>query len=69
MMASPFYVEGNLDLRDGWGEVFSTPIDSPTLVILAGTLTPGRSYTFALTATNSSGSAGYAGKLADIKTL
>ena len=55
-------MEGNLDLRDGWEGVFSTPIDSPTLVILAGTLTPGRSYTFSLTATNISGISGFAGE-------
>lgn len=56
-------VEGNLDLSGKWGEVFSTAMDDPTaLVMRAGTLSPGRTYTFSLTAIDTSGSSGYAGK-------
>ena len=55
-------VYSNIDLSVGWGEVFSTSVYEPTLVARAGVFTPGRTYTFSLTATDSDGSAGYAGK-------
>lgn len=50
-----------IDVSGGWSSVFSTAPSEPILVIPAGVLAPGRSYTFSLTATDSSGS-GYAGK-------
>lgn len=56
-------VEGNLDTSSGWGEVFRTAISDPTLVVRSGKLSPGRSYTFSLTATDTSSNSGYAGKL------
>lgn len=57
---------GNLDLESGWGSAFSTGVNEPTLVARAGIFTPGRTYTFSLTATDSDGAAGYAGKSAYI---
>lgn len=51
----------NLDLRDGWGEAFSTAINARTLVIRKGLLGAGQTYTFSLSATDASGLAGYAG--------
>ncbi|CAM9178019.1 unnamed protein product, partial [Sphacelaria rigidula] len=53
-------VEGTIDLTGGWEHVFSTAVDSPILVARAGTLAPGRSYTFTLTASDTFGSMGYA---------
>eukprot|EP00904_Undaria_pinnatifida_P010764 jgi/Undpi1/6818/HiC_scaffold_21.g09294.m1 len=52
-------VDSNIDLSIGWGEVFSTSVYEPTLVARAGVFTPGRTYTFSLTATDSDGTAGY----------
>lgn len=62
-ISTPSQVEGNLDTSTEWGEVFSTAISDPTLVVRSGKLSPGRSYTFSLTATDTSGNSGYAGKL------
>lgn len=62
MMYSTYHqVEGTIDLTGGWEHVFSTAVDSPILVARAGTLAPGRSYTFTLTASDTFGSMGYAG--------
>lgn len=57
-------MEGNLELSDvaEWAEVFSTTVSNPILVARAGVLTAGRTYAFSLTATDSFGGAGYAGK-------
>lgn len=55
-------VDSNIDLDNEWGEAFSTAVNEPTLVARAGIFTPGRTYTFSLTATDSGGAAGYAGK-------
>lgn len=55
---------GNLDLESGWGGAFSTDLTEPTLVARAGVFTPGRAYTFSLTATDADGAAGYAGESA-----
>ena len=55
-------VDSNLDLESGWGSTFSTGVNEPTLVARAGIFTPGRTYTFSLTATDSEGAAGFAGK-------
>ncbi|CAM9204557.1 unnamed protein product [Laminaria digitata] len=54
-------VDGNIDLESGWSAAFSTGITDPTLVARAGIFTPGRTYTFSLTATDKDGAAGYAG--------
>lgn len=54
-------IEGNLDLTGGWAHVFSTAIDAATLVAPPGTLSQGRTYTFALSATDTFGNTGYAG--------
>ena len=43
-------------------EFFSTLDSNPTLVVRAGSLSSGRSYTFWMTATDALGSTGYAGK-------
>lgn len=55
-------VDGNIELEGGWSEAFSTAANEPTLVARAGIFTPGRAYTFSLTATDSDGAVGYAGK-------
>lgn len=52
---------GNLDLRDGWGGAFSTAVNGRTLVARQGALGAGQSYTFSLSATDTSGLTGYAG--------
>ncbi|CAM9181833.1 unnamed protein product, partial [Ectocarpus sp. 8 AP-2014] len=57
-------VDSNIGLPndDSSGEndqVFRTSDRHPTLVVRAGALSPGRTYTFAMTATGSSGSTGY----------
>ncbi|CAM9187348.1 unnamed protein product, partial [Hapterophycus canaliculatus] len=51
---------GNLDLRDGWGEAFSTTVNARTLVVRKGVLGAGQAYTFSLSAMDSSGLEGYA---------
>ena len=43
-------------------EFFSTLGSNPTLVVRAGALSSGRSYTFWMTATDALGSTGYCGK-------
>ena len=41
---------------------FRTEVSNPTLVVHAGVLSPGRQYTFSITATNTFGISGYSGK-------
>lgn len=55
-------VDSNIDLSDGWSGSFGTGANEPTLVVRPCILTPGRTYTFSLTATDSSASVGYTGK-------
>ncbi|CAM9387820.1 unnamed protein product [Ectocarpus sp. 12 AP-2014] len=49
----------NDDSSSGNDQVFRTSDRHPTLVVRAGALSPGRTYTFTMTATGSSGSTGY----------
>lgn len=56
-----FQVDTDLGLSNA-GNSFRTEVSNPTLVIPAGVLTPGRQYTFSMTATNSVGGVGYSGK-------
>lgn len=55
-------VIGNLHVEDGWMHAFTTAASSRNLVARAGVLGPGQLYTFSLSATDSLGSVGYAGK-------
>ncbi|CAM9106341.1 unnamed protein product [Ectocarpus fasciculatus] len=57
-------VGSNIGLSDddssrGHDQVFRTSDSHPTLVVRAGALSPGRTYTFSMTATGSSGSTGF----------
>ncbi|CAM9396526.1 unnamed protein product [Ectocarpus sp. 4 AP-2014] len=51
---------GNLDLSNGWDDVFSTTTSDRVLVVRKGVLGAGRTYTFSLSATDTSGQEGYA---------
>ncbi|CAN0410705.1 unnamed protein product, partial [Ectocarpus sp. 12 AP-2014] len=51
---------GNLDLSNGWDDVFSTATSDRVLVVRKGVLGAGRTYTFSLSATDTSGQEGYA---------
>ncbi|CAM9110513.1 unnamed protein product [Ectocarpus fasciculatus] len=51
---------GNLDLTNGWDDVFSTATSDRVLVVRNGVLGAGRTYTFSLSATDTSGQEGYA---------
>lgn len=54
-------VDSHLEVSSD-GSAFRTPASLPTRVVRPGSLSPGRSYTFSLTATDASGSVGYTGK-------
>lgn len=60
-------VGSDLDLT-GEGTL-ATAANHPTLVVRAGVLSPGRSYTFSMTATDLFGSTGYSGKCSAPTTL
>ncbi|CAM9609633.1 unnamed protein product, partial [Ectocarpus fasciculatus] len=51
---------GNLDLRNGWSEAFSTAVNARTLVTRKGALGAGQVYSFSLSATDATGLVGYA---------
>lgn len=59
---------GNLDLTNGWDNVFSTATSDRVLVVRKGVLGAGRTYTFSLSATDTSGQEGYAGRRYDVFT-
>lgn len=63
-----FQIDGNLELSLE-ENAFGTGASHPTLVIRAGILSPGRSYTFSMTATDLVGSSGYSGMFRMLLTL
>ncbi|CAB1098624.1 unnamed protein product [Ectocarpus sp. CCAP 1310/34] len=50
----------NLDLSNGWDDVFSAATSDRVLVVRKGVLGAGRTYAFSLSATDTSGQKGYA---------
>lgn len=59
---------GNLDLSNGWDDVFSTATSDRVLVVRKGVLGAGRTYTFSLSAIDTSEQEGYAGKRYNVDT-
>lgn len=58
-------VDSNVE-DETWGDVFSTESSHPTQVVRPGSLSPGRSYTFSLAATDPMGSIGYTGETSEV---